>query len=243
MDEYDLLSAIKKIRTRRCNFVFYKGDEANQLLVSPKRIKPKEAVELLAGQCGHIKPLAKGLCFQENDATIFATRGAAPKVLATLLTKVLRVHRCAKFFPFELRELRDDEGDEVDSGDEKEAAAIAGGGAQPGATSPGAGADDRAALLAAWTTARGAAVAQLQAIAQAIGKSKDPEAVQAIIQVKAMMANLTPKPSDRNAVAELQRYLATDELVEDIETPNPWGIKVELRKPLLAALSKLAGAL
>jgi hypothetical protein len=96
--------------------------------------------------------------------------------------------------------------------------------------------------MAGWSSARTAALAQLLALEKAIRGMADPEGDAAIILVKAIQANLTAKPATRQAVAELERYLQTDDIIDEAQGPNGFGLEVKLREPLLAALTKLRAA-
>ena len=93
--------------------------------------------------------------------------------------------------------------------------------------------------LAGWETARGAAIAQLQKVSDAIKDFDHPQSDEALILLKAIQANLTAKPATLESVNELQRYLETDGIITEAEEPNGFGITVVLRKPLLEALGKL----
>jgi len=93
--------------------------------------------------------------------------------------------------------------------------------------------------LVAWKAARSAAIGQLKRLEGAIAAMKHPRGTQAIILVKAIQANLTASPDSARSVGELKRYLQTDDIIAEAEQPNGFGIKVELRKPLLDALSTL----
>lgn len=111
--------------------------------------------------------------------------------------------------------------------------------------SPGASEDPGALdqALGAWTQARIAVLGQLLALEKAIRGMKDPEGDAAIILVKAIQANLTARPDTRQAVAELERYISTDDIIDEAQGPNGFGLTVEIRTPLLAALSKVRAAL
>jgi hypothetical protein len=93
--------------------------------------------------------------------------------------------------------------------------------------------------MRAWQSARAAAVASLRALSVEIVKSEDPEARDAIVLVQAIIKNLTPEPASAQAVVELERYISTDEIIDDAEYPNPFGIDVQLRAPLLPVLATL----
>lgn len=96
--------------------------------------------------------------------------------------------------------------------------------------------------LQRWQAERGKAVASLRALSAAIVKSGDPEARDALILLQAIAANLTPAPDLLRAVAELERYVTQDDIIDDAEQPNPFGVEIKLREPLLPALAALRDA-
>jgi len=103
----------------------------------------------------------------------------------------------------------------------------------------GGDADSRGDALAAWTAERAKVVAALKLLEMSIRRMRDPEGDAAIILVKAIAANLTPAPSTVQAVAELERYLNTDDIIGEAEEPNGFGIDIRIRDPLLPALAAL----
>jgi hypothetical protein len=103
----------------------------------------------------------------------------------------------------------------------------------------GGGTQNAAAALAAWQEARKKAVEQLGALGKAISASKHPRTTDALIELQAIAKNLTPKPDSLRGVKELERYLQTDRIIDDAESPNPFGMTVALRAPLLTALEEL----
>ena len=63
--------------------------------------------------------------------------------------------------------------------------------------------------------------------------------VYAFVTTQQHVAKLSADLSASQAqVAELQKYLQTDSIITDAESPNGFGIKISLRKPLLEALAK-----
>jgi hypothetical protein len=102
-----------------------------------------------------------------------------------------------------------------------------------------ASADAQATALAQWQAARGAVVAQLGKLCNAIKATRDPQANPAIILVRAIQANLSTEPDSLRSVAELERYLRTDDIIDEAESPNGFGIQVSIREPLLGALDVL----
>jgi hypothetical protein len=93
--------------------------------------------------------------------------------------------------------------------------------------------------LQTWHTQREAAVGRLKSLAAAIAGSRDAEAPDAIILIQAIIKNLTPQPDTQQKVIQLEKWLQTDDILEDAEAPNPFGVEVAIRQPLLAALADL----
>ncbi len=114
---------------------------------------------------------------------------------------------------------------------------------RPAADATPKGKNSRVAALAAWKAARGKAVASLVALERAVARPEGADVAQAVVLLRAVRANLTPEPSTAAQVAELRRYIETDDVIADAEMPNGFGVKVSLRAPLLGALAVLeAGA-
>jgi hypothetical protein len=108
-----------------------------------------------------------------------------------------------------------------------------------GAPSEKGGAELDAALQT-WTAARAAAVGQLAKLVSAFKTSSHPKAAAGIALLDAVIKkNLTQRPATRQQVDELVRYVETDEIFTDVETPNPFGFTVSVREPLLNALNEL----
>jgi hypothetical protein len=101
---------------------------------------------------------------------------------------------------------------------------------------------DPAHALAGWRTARATALDTLRALEAAVRRMDVPERDAAVILLRAIQANLTEAPTTPQQVAELQRYIETDDIVAEAEDPNGFGIAVDLRRPLLAALAGLRDA-
>ncbi len=96
------------------------------------------------------------------------------------------------------------------------------------------------AALAAWTAARSDAVGQLTKLVAAFKTSGHPQAGAGVALLEAVIKkNLTPRPATARQVDELVRYVQTDDIFTDAETPNPFGFTVKIREPLLAVLAEL----
>lgn len=112
--------------------------------------------------------------------------------------------------------------------------------ATPAAAPAASAAAGRPAALAAWQSARSAAMGRLAKLAAAIKASGHPEADRSLIEVKAILANLSASPDTPQRVAELVRYLEDDDVLADVDSPNRFGIEVDLREPLLDALDDIS---
>ena len=95
------------------------------------------------------------------------------------------------------------------------------------------------ASLQIWTVARGNAVDQLEKLVQAFEQSDHPKAKEGVILLQAIIKNLTPRPATATQVAELSRYLESDDIISEAEMPNPFGFKVSIRSPLQNALAEV----
>ncbi len=88
--------------------------------------------------------------------------------------------------------------------------------------------------LAAWKAAREAAIAQLREVAKEVAAANHEDSAAALIELKAVMANLTAEPTTPQQVAELERYLGEDDVVLDV-----CEFAYDVRTPLLRALATL----
>ena len=100
------------------------------------------------------------------------------------------------------------------------------------------GAAQLAGAAEAWRTRRATAVSSLKAMAAQIASAKHGSSARAILEIQAVMKNLTAEPKTLQQVSELQRWLGTDEVVEDV-----CDLIEDLRTPLYEALDDLRGQL
>ena len=103
---------------------------------------------------------------------------------------------------------------------------------------PGATSGDISAAVGAWASARTSAVSQLKGLAAKLATTGHKEAKAALLEINAVMKNLTAEPRTLDQVKELERYLRDDDVVVDICT----GI-VDIRTPLLKPLAALRAQL
>lgn len=93
--------------------------------------------------------------------------------------------------------------------------------------------------MAAWQAARANAISTLSRLEDAFREMAHPASEKGIILLRAIRANLTERPETPQQVAELERYVTTDDIIMEAEVPNGFGFVVALRTPLLAALASL----
>jgi len=96
---------------------------------------------------------------------------------------------------------------------------------------PAAPTDD---AMADWQAARAAALASLKAVATRIGSAKHASAGKAIVEISAVMKNISAAPSSVRQVTELQHYLGSDDVVHDV-----CDLADDIRTPLLRVLERL----
>jgi hypothetical protein len=91
--------------------------------------------------------------------------------------------------------------------------------------------------LAEWTRARTEVVKQLMTCAKAVNETKLPGSQQAAIRLLSISKQLTAVPETEKQVAELERYLQGDEVIQAAEK-FPAG-NISIRNPLLMALAEV----
>lgn len=102
----------------------------------------------------------------------------------------------------------------------------------------GGGEAARAQALQDWKTRRAAAVSSLKAVATQVAAAKHASSAKAVIELQAVIKNLTPEPASLQQVRELQRWLADDDVVTDV-----CELAEDIRTPLLGALDQLHDAI
>lgn len=92
--------------------------------------------------------------------------------------------------------------------------------------------------LAKWQSARAKAIAELKSVAKDIADERHADSSGAIIELKAVIANLTAEPTQDRQIDELERYLEQDEVVIDV-----CELAYDIRPSLLEALAELRPSL
>jgi hypothetical protein len=99
---------------------------------------------------------------------------------------------------------------------------------------PASGTADAGAALAEWQAARSAAIASLKSLAGRIAAARHASSAKALIEINAVMKNLSAAPNKRQQVVELQQYLRDDDVVSDV-----CDLAADIRSPMLRALDRL----
>jgi hypothetical protein len=93
-----------------------------------------------------------------------------------------------------------------------------------------------AQAMADWKTRRAAAVTSLKNVAGKIAASKHASSTKAILEIQAVMKNLTAEPSTLQQVNELRHWLGTDDVVNDV-----CELADDVRTPLMVPLERMHG--
>jgi hypothetical protein len=118
MPEYNLKSALAKVHKKPVNFAFYRGEDADQILITPKPPGQKDIAQIQA-ECGKVKCVMKGVCYRREDKKlVFATRLTPAPAWEMLLTALLKTRKCGELFPIEVRQLKPNEAEDVSDEDE-----------------------------------------------------------------------------------------------------------------------------
>lgn len=215
------LQLCKKDPERRVHFAFVDGDKSGDaLLVLHPRMGGKSLFAKVSAEVG--RKLGSFGEAMVDDTTL---KLVVDKTYSGLVKKVRPPIRDAGFKLSKVV-LVDPKGQKLDEDNEKDPDSPDAAGA-PAST-------DKAAAMAAWKAARTAAIATLKDVAAQIGAMRDPESAQGVLEISAVIKNLTAEPDTPQKVAELARYVGEDEVVLDVSE-----LASDIRRPLLKALAAL----
>jgi tetratricopeptide (TPR) repeat protein len=107
---------------------------------------------------------------------------------------------------------------------------LAGGGTETGGTAS----EPLSVALSAWQTTRSDIITTLKSLAKEIASAKHPESAKAIIELNAVIKNITAEPKTLAQVTDLERWLGEDDVVLDV-----CDLAEDIRTPLLSALSEI----
>jgi hypothetical protein len=96
---------------------------------------------------------------------------------------------------------------------------------------------EREVAVRRWNIACTDAVSQLESLTAAIRASGHARAHEAALMVTEVIKKLGTRPTTIEVLSDLEDYLIVEDVITSVERPNGFGIKVEIRKPLLAAVA------
>jgi hypothetical protein len=106
--------------------------------------------------------------------------------------------------------------------------------AKTASAAPGAGQAAPDDVMVRWKAQRTAAITTLKSVATKIASAKHAKSAKAILEIQAVIKNLTAEPSTQQQVTELQNYLGSDDVVNDV-----CEMVEDIRTPLLGVLTDL----
>jgi hypothetical protein len=93
--------------------------------------------------------------------------------------------------------------------------------------------------MVGWQKAKIEAINKIRQLQTALVKTKRPRSVEVAKLLESVPRGLQIHPDSEENLKALETYLATDEILTKVEAPNPWGIKIVIREPLMKALAGL----
>jgi hypothetical protein len=222
-----LVKAVKSARAGKPHkFAFIQKAPGGKLLLA-KQLPPKN-IAAAKKEVGS-NTVFQGRCVGEQGILYFEVAKEAPPALPLQIKRVIK--QDAGLAVDCLVRVKGDADEELE-GEESESET-------PPVAPPAEPAAPGTNKMAVWTAAREAAVKDLRAIAAKVAATKDPDAAGVIIELQSIISNLTASPTSPQQVAELERYLTTDDVITVAEAvPKQFGT-LKLREPLLKAVAAL----
>jgi hypothetical protein len=90
-----------------------------------------------------------------------------------------------------------------------------------------------------WQKAKIETINQIRQLQTALVKTKRPGALQIARMLESVPKGLEIHPDSEENLKALETYIATDNIINKAEKPNPWGIQIAIREPLMKALERL----
>jgi hypothetical protein len=256
---YILKTLLKRARKRPLKFAFIKGkSELNpkiryQVFLDKKKLNKARVKKEFGEEYPSLKLLAVGIVSFADKVFTFASKQPPKDAWQKLLTKSFKIQKCLVLGTVVFRSLKkgedpelDADTDEVDIVDIDPADLADDDSSENTADSPAAPAtkaEALAAALAQWKKVRSEIFTNLRALGKAIAETQDPDAAEAIIKIRSLLAQIPETPDNPSTVAEVRRYLETDDIIDDIETPNPFDLKINIKAPLLPILTQITNTL
>jgi hypothetical protein len=93
--------------------------------------------------------------------------------------------------------------------------------------------------MVGWQKAKIETINQIRKLQIALAKTRDPEGVHVVKLLEQVPQGLQIHPDSAENLQALETYITTDDTISRAEMPNPWGIQVAIREPLMKALAGL----
>jgi len=231
----DLTTCLKQAKSKKMFFAFVVKGNDGTLIVSKKKIPPKEVAEAKKELGGGMPVLGK--CSGPLNEMVFEVLKPAPATLPACLKKVVkRDAGLTVIAEFRVATDAEDESQESEEevADVKMAAAAP---APPKAATDGASNDDAAAdlNLAAWSPARDKALNDLRTLAKQIATSGYAGWQEVVKELNSIIVKLPATPTLKD-LDKLETYISTDDTVAAAhEIPSDF-FQLDIKEPLLAAL-------
>ena len=229
LDE-ELIEGLKGAKKSPRNFALIaKGVSPVKLLVQKKKFRDGELMKAKTEAKGN--DVITGVLVASGSDFAFQVLGAEPSVKTTKLKELIAEQTEMTAKPrWEVVTTLTEVKEEDEQREQESQDAVAGTGPAPSL--------DGQPNLAPWKAAREEAIARLREVGKEIAAANHQDSAAALIELKAVIANLTAEPATPQQVTELERYLGDDDVVLDV-----CEFAHDIRTPLLAALAELKPSL
>jgi hypothetical protein len=251
----ELATALKQAKSKEMFFCFIQKGTEGTLLVSKRKIPPKQIAEARK-ELGGGKPIS-GKCMGPPGGMQFKVAKEVSPSLATIMKKVIKntagIMVAPEFVVDEEVEPGEEEGGGVEA-PETAAAGVAAAASPEQAEAEAAEAlddsTDEDPDLGAWHTARNNAINELRTLAskvlQEAGKNKDNKDSKKIVdsvkgvvkEINTIIARLPENPK-RHEIDKLKEFIRDEDTITAAEESPDHFHKLRIRKPMLEALESL----
>jgi hypothetical protein len=224
----DLITSLKLAKAKEMFFAFIPKGSEGKLIVSRKRIPPKEIAEAKK-EIGGGKPVL-GKCIGPLGSMVFKVAKAS----ATLGPAIKKAAKKASGLTVVPDVQLSGEVEEAEEGAEAPEAAVA---EAEGEEAP---ADETMTPeeLAAWRNARQNAIKELRALATKVAGTKHASAAGVLKEINTIINKLPEKPK-RNEIPRLKTLIREDDTITAAEESPGHFHDLKIREPLLSSLEAL----
>jgi hypothetical protein len=225
----ELVTALKQAKGKKMFFAFIPKGAEGKLIVSKKKIPPKEIAEAKK-EIGGGNPIT-GKCFGPLADMVFTVAKEPSPTVGAALKKVAKRETGLVVVPsFQLAS--DADAEEEESGAESEQSATA---------APAAEAPDEAPAevdFGPWQAARQTAITDLRALAAKVAATKHGTAAGVIKEIQSIISKLPSNPKP-NEIDKVEDFVRNDDTITAAEEVPGHFHNVSIREPLLKALEAL----